>query len=340
MRRSGSFDDGSSWRAAQQVTIDEAAAVLGVALNQRKSQQCPLPQHTDQKPSFSFDRDKNLFHCFGCGGGGSTIEFVAAIRNCSKVEARDWLLANLLRSAHQSPRLALTRKRPDPLASTAASALADIPVLERLLELSPIGSGGIRYLASRAISESTAKTFRLGQIGSREVAGLLNREFGPHRVTRSGVLSDRGRLCFPMGSILFPYLMDGQIVYMQARGLTAGAARWMGLKGISKLPYNLDALEISKTIFLVEGAVDVLSAYELGLVAVGLPGAYSALPEILIQALRGKLVYIVPDKDFAGGQMAERIRRGLRARHIRSTIQALPRGKDLNDYLRITRGVA
>jgi DNA primase len=340
VRGSGSFDDGSPWRSAQQVTIQEAAAVLGVALLQRKSQRCPLPHHTDQKPSFSFDWDRNLFHCFGCGCGGSTIEFVAAIRECTKAEARDWLLANLVQSAHPPPRPKLTRTRPEPAASTGASAEADTAVLERLLELSPLGSEGFRYLASRAISKSTAETFRLGQIGPREVAGLLSREFGATRVADSGVLGGRGKLCFPVGSILFPYLLGGQIAYMQARGSTAGAARWMGLKGVRKLPYNLDALATSATIFLVEGAVDVLSAHELGLVAVGLPGAYSALPEALIQGLRGKLVYIVPDKDFAGGQMAERIRGGLRGRDIRNTIQALPRGNDLNDFLRISRGLA
>jgi DNA primase len=177
-------------------------------------------------------------------------------------------------------------------------------------------------------------------VPSEEVARLVIREFGVVRALNSGVLNKGGRLCFQSGSILFPYFFNGRIVYMQARSPSAGLSRWMGPKGVRKIPYNLDALATCSTIFLVEGAVDVLSAHELGLVAVGIPGAYSMVPEALIQRLRGKLVYIVPDNDPAGEQMAERLRRALRGRDISSTIQTLPSGNDLNDYLRSSRGLA
>jgi len=35
---------------------------------------CPL--HTDHKPSFLVDPNKNLFYCYGCGRGGDVIRFV------------------------------------------------------------------------------------------------------------------------------------------------------------------------------------------------------------------------------------------------------------------------
>jgi DNA primase len=34
---------------------------------------CPL--HTDHKPSFLVDPNKNLFYCYGCGRGGDVIRF-------------------------------------------------------------------------------------------------------------------------------------------------------------------------------------------------------------------------------------------------------------------------
>ena len=35
---------------------------------------CPF--HSERTPSFTVDRDKGLYHCFGCGAGGDVIHFV------------------------------------------------------------------------------------------------------------------------------------------------------------------------------------------------------------------------------------------------------------------------
>ena len=37
---------------------------------------CGFPFHEDKGPSLSLDFDKNLFNCFGCGGGGGPVKFV------------------------------------------------------------------------------------------------------------------------------------------------------------------------------------------------------------------------------------------------------------------------
>lgn len=34
---------------------------------------CPLPDHDDSTPSFSYDDEKQLFNCFGCGRGGDIV---------------------------------------------------------------------------------------------------------------------------------------------------------------------------------------------------------------------------------------------------------------------------
>ena len=40
---------------------------------------CPF--HAEKTPSFSVSPAKNLFHCFGCGKGGSVIRFVMDYEN-------------------------------------------------------------------------------------------------------------------------------------------------------------------------------------------------------------------------------------------------------------------
>ena len=47
---------------------------------------CPL--HNDKKsPSFSVSPDKQLFHCFGCGAGGTVIHFIMQRENLDFMEA-------------------------------------------------------------------------------------------------------------------------------------------------------------------------------------------------------------------------------------------------------------
>ena len=46
---------------------------------------CPF--HSERTPSFTVDRDKGLYHCFGCGAGGDVIHFVRQIDRLDFPEA-------------------------------------------------------------------------------------------------------------------------------------------------------------------------------------------------------------------------------------------------------------
>ena len=46
---------------------------------------CPF--HSEKTPSFSVHRERQLFHCFGCGAGGDVFEFVKLIEKVSFPEA-------------------------------------------------------------------------------------------------------------------------------------------------------------------------------------------------------------------------------------------------------------
>ena len=39
---------------------------------------CPF--HNEKTPSFSVNLDKNIWHCFGCGHGGSSVDFLMRLR--------------------------------------------------------------------------------------------------------------------------------------------------------------------------------------------------------------------------------------------------------------------
>lgn len=46
---------------------------------------CPF--HQEKTPSFTVDREKNVFHCFGCGAGGDVIKLVSLTLNLRPLEA-------------------------------------------------------------------------------------------------------------------------------------------------------------------------------------------------------------------------------------------------------------
>ena len=53
---------------------------------------CPFSDHLEDKnPSFSILKDKNTFKCFGCGKGGSVIDFVMMYKQVGKLQAVNML---------------------------------------------------------------------------------------------------------------------------------------------------------------------------------------------------------------------------------------------------------
>ena len=52
---------------------------------------CPF--HTEKSPSFSVNRNKQFFHCFGCGASGNAISFLMDFGHLSFVEAVEDLAA-------------------------------------------------------------------------------------------------------------------------------------------------------------------------------------------------------------------------------------------------------
>lgn len=73
---------------ADELALSDVVAAYGVDLvpagNQMKGL-CPF--HTEKTPSFHVSDHKGVYHCFGCGASGDSIEFVQSISNTTFFEA-------------------------------------------------------------------------------------------------------------------------------------------------------------------------------------------------------------------------------------------------------------
>jgi DNA primase len=118
---------------------------------------CPF--HGEKTPSFTVSRDKQFFHCFGCGAHGSAIGFLMKHRNLEFVEAVEELAGV---AGMEVPREARGSQRPSGSRDLFAILEHARAFFEAQLRQSSEKQVAIDYLKKRGLSGEIAKAFRLG----------------------------------------------------------------------------------------------------------------------------------------------------------------------------------
>src|SRR5437016_4617142 len=115
---------------------------------------CPF--HREKTPSFTVNRDRGLFYCFGCGAGGDLFGFVRQIERATFREAAEMLAK---RYGVDIPKRAKGEgeDRRERLLSAVASA-------HRLYRenLWSAANRAVEYLRERSVAEETARELELG----------------------------------------------------------------------------------------------------------------------------------------------------------------------------------
>jgi DNA primase len=188
---------------------------------------CPF--HQEKTPSFSVNRDKGVFKCFGCGVGGDVVKFIELHQKLTFPEAVRYL-------AQRAGMLL-----PEPTGGPEdRAAAAERETLMRLHELvaafyreqlsSPAGSRARRELEGRGLAQATVATFGYGYApaGGRDtVVSLLAAEkVSVPMQLKSGLIVERdnGRLADRFRHrLMIPIARDtGAIVAFGGRALDEG----------------------------------------------------------------------------------------------------------------------
>jgi DNA primase len=310
---------------------------------------CPIPSHNHSgrgSASLSVDTARGLFHCFSRNEGGDAFKFYELMHGVSFAQAVREMARDLgVTKSRRTPSLA-ARAAPDstnsntsdedePLAPSRVEAICET-FLSACREEDQIE--GLSYLARRGIDARTVRRARVTYFPRRAYRRVMRRmldAFPLNELQRSGLFNSRAHLTFYRHRLLFPFLVEGRAVYLQARTTASGVEpRWHNMRGAIPSLYNADSLAnlpSGAVVYLVEGFTDTLTLMTHDFAAVGLVGAGGLKSDWLAPLARLRVVAAL-DPDAAGERAASRYEELFNARGMRLARVSLP--SDVNEFFR------
>lgn len=338
---------------AEVLAANDIADVIGQRLDLRPAGPGRLkalcPFHTEKTPSFTVNRHRQIFHCFGCGKGGDALSFIMEHDGLSFSEALRKLAerANirLPMPTEEDARKDLLRTQVQDFCKYAARFYRE------LLHHPMRGSLGRQYLKTRDLKDATLQRFGLGfasATGSDLLDAAREKGYKDYVLEASGLFkrSDGGRLYdFFRNRLIFPIKdIPGNIVAFGGRDVGDSPAKYINSPETavykkSRILYGLhearDALRREPTVILVEGYFDLLRCFDAGIenVVATCGTALTSEQAALIRRYVPE-VTIVYDGDPAGVRAALRgigvlVGAGLAVRAL-----ALPDNQDPDDFIR------
>jgi DNA primase len=234
---------------------------------------CPF--HGEKTPSFTVNREKGFFHCFGCGAGGTVFNFIMRMDGATFPEAVRSLASRygitIAEERQRDPRASAERESMLKAAEVAGEFFAHVLWEEKA------GAPAREYLKKRAIDAATAKAFKLGfaPAGTSLTAALTKRgllEAG----LRIGVVKGAGGQASDMfrNRLMFP-IQDaaGRVIAFGGRVLDSGMPKYINspespLYSKSRNLYGLAqaraAIAKADRAIVVEGYIDAIALAQAG----------------------------------------------------------------------------
>ncbi len=322
---------------------------------------CPF--HREKTPSFFVSPERQIWHCFGCGKGGSIFDFIMEIEGLDFPEALRILAG----------RAGVKLEKFDSQAISQKTKLLDICHLSarfyhKILLESPLAEPVRRYLKQRGMNKKTITEFEIGFAPDKwdvllrflvkrgfkekdiEIAGLIVRK-EPKYYDRF-----RNRIIFPICDIY------SQVVGFTGRILPVGGqtgektkvgdenkiAKYINtpdtpIYNKSRVLYGLDKAKLNikdqNKIILVEGNMDVLTCHQNEFKNVVCTSGTSLTPEqIRLLSRYTQNIILGFDIDLAGQTATQRGIDLLLGQGLNVKVLVLGQGKDPDECIRENLG--
>lgn len=311
---------------------------------------CPF--HQESSPSFHVSKDKQIWHCFGCGKGGDVFSFVM------EMEGLDFRKSLELLAEKAGVDLPDYKKNTQ---SSQGDHLYDLNELScKLFETLLHGHDSAQiardYIVKRGISADMVEKFRLGYApdGWDKLKKFINKKgYGDDRIQKAGLIKPRSngqgyidqfrnRLTVPIRNA------KGQVCGFTARALSEDDR---GPKYINTpeteiyqkrtLLYGLfegkSAIRTHDRVIIVEGNLDVISSHQAGIEYV-VASSGTALTESQLDELKRYTnnLYFCFDADNAGFNAARRGIDQARQKGFQIHVLKIPQdlGKDPDEVIK------
>ncbi len=307
---------------------------------------CPF--HDEKTPSFSVNPEKQIFHCFGCGKGGSVFTFLMEHENVTFVEAVRHIARRLNIAIPDTDRESEAGSEAESLARV--TRFAALFFHDRLLN-SDRDSVVRKYAEKRGLSEETIKSFGLGYAPDSWndlLSAAREKGIGADWLVKAGLAKAgeqrtydafRNRLIFPIQA------PSGRVVGFGGRALSdEDQPKYLNspespIYRKSQVLYGLyqarEALRRQGRALVVEGYMDLLGLHEQEIQGVvALCGTALTREQARLLARYGQQAYLVYDSDQAGVRATWRAIEPLVESGLWTRIVRLPEDYDPDSYVR------
>ncbi|MBP7341925.1 MAG: DNA primase [Smithellaceae bacterium] len=344
------FDDSKIEEIKSRVDIVELASEYLTLRKAGRNYVGLCPFHQEKTPSFTVNREKQMFYCFGCGEGGNAITLLMKIADKSFPEAIK-LLAEKTGVLLPARTFGSDGAGKDSLHDDIVHLnLRAAQHFARQLS-SPAGKIARDYLQKRAVTEETVREFRLGYVPDDwrsltdliEASGLslkLAEQAGLVIAGKEGSYYDRfrGRLIFPIENIF------GEVIAFGGRILGEGEPKYLNspespvyVKGrhLYGLGKARQAIRESGYCLLVEGYFDAISLWNAGVrnVVATLGTALTREHLDLLRRYTQNAVALF-DPDTAGRKALDRSLELFLGANMHARALVLPDGYDPDDFIK------
>lgn len=310
---------------------------------------CPF--HKETTPSFSVSPTKQLYHCFGCGASGNVFNFIMNIENIDFLDTIKFL-AN--RINYTLPELSFNKNfysKEEKLKSKLYE-MHKIVARKYYENLSlPQGNIANKYLDERKILPNIRKKYGLGYSLPKKddiYNFLKNKNFSEEEIMASGlVLKNKNNQIYDrfLGRLMFPIIdVQGRIIGFGGRELKGekNTAKYLNspdspIFNKSSNLYSLNFAKYSKNkeFILVEGYIDVIALYQIGITNV-IASLGTAFNENHVKTLKKytNKVIILFDNDEAGINATLKAIPILNENGINTKVLQIDNAKDPDEYIK------
>lgn len=275
---------------------------------------CPF--HNEKTPSFHVVPSRKMYHCFGCGQGGSAINFVMEIEKLGFMDAVVQLAkragVEVIYEGNNVVEENPLEKKKDEIFDLYSRTSG---TYHYFLTETDMGKFAYDYLISRGVTKEIIQKFKLGYSPADRTwlkKFLLSKNYSNEFLNESGLFSKKyPDISFFSDRLMFPiFNRKNQVVAFGGRLLHGEGPKYLNSgemlqykKGETLYAFNFakESIRKEKSVIFCEGYMDVIAYHQAGITnAVAPLGTALTEDQVKIISSFVDTVYLSFDSDEAG----------------------------------------